>query len=574
MAPKSSVVSTPSGQSHARSGRTLLGRLWYRQLDHYPDNGPRAVYLAIVVLVTITLYYQLYVQFSVSTLIIRDFGMTFTFFVYISVVGNAIGAFASLAAGLADRWGRANLVTYGLLVTAVLVLVGLPNAPNKVTYLVLYAAVSLVEGMLLVATPALIRDFSPQLGRASAMGFWTLGPVIGGLVVTEVSSNTLGSHPHWQTQFYYAGAAGLVLFAVALVGLRELSPSLRDQLMVSLRDRALIEARAAGLDVDAALAHHWRQMLKLDVIGSAFAISVFLLFYYTVVGFFVVYFATTFGFTEAQANSLGNWYWAFNAAALVFSGIVSDLLRVRKPLMIVGAVGSIVVTSVFALQTTHPHTTYHTFALIIALIAVFGGITFSPWMASFTETVEKPNPAATATGLAVWGWVIRAVLAVAFVILPFVVSAATPLIDQGQPLQAIVAAHPDAVATLQALDPATADALRTTPADRVALATALGEVARGSGASPEQATRVQAAARQRFAELATATALDPTTLAAISRTPPDPAAVATAQAELARAFGISPAQALTRLLALAPARDDLALVQPYAAKLQAAYGCT
>lgn len=72
-------------------------------------------------------------------------------------------------------------------------------------------------------------------------------------------------------------------------------------------------------------------------------------------------------------------------------------------------------------------------------------------MASFTETVEKHNPAATATGLAVWGWVIRAVLAVAFVILPFVVSAATPLIDQGQPLQAIVAAHPDAVATLQAL---------------------------------------------------------------------------------------------------------------------------
>jgi len=113
-----------------------------------------------------------------------------------------------MPSALSPRWppgsrttgGGPSLVTYGLLVTAVLVLVGLPNAPNKVTYLVLYAAVSLVEGMLLVATPALIRDFSPQLGRASAMGFWTLGPVIGGLVVTEVSSNTLGSHPHWQTQ--------------------------------------------------------------------------------------------------------------------------------------------------------------------------------------------------------------------------------------------------------------------------------------------------------------------------------------------------------------------------------------
>jgi len=40
--------------------------------------------------------------------------MTFPFYVYISVVGSAVGAFGSLAAGLADRWGRANLVAYGL----------------------------------------------------------------------------------------------------------------------------------------------------------------------------------------------------------------------------------------------------------------------------------------------------------------------------------------------------------------------------------------------------------------------------------------------------------------------------
>ena len=33
--------------------------------------------------------------------------------------------------------------------------------------------VGLVEGICLVATPALIRDFSPQVGRATAMGFWT-----------------------------------------------------------------------------------------------------------------------------------------------------------------------------------------------------------------------------------------------------------------------------------------------------------------------------------------------------------------------------------------------------------------
>ena len=42
-------------------------------------------------------------------------------------------------------------------------------------------AIGFVEGVILVATPAMIRDFSPQVGRASAMGFWTLGPVPGSL---------------------------------------------------------------------------------------------------------------------------------------------------------------------------------------------------------------------------------------------------------------------------------------------------------------------------------------------------------------------------------------------------------
>jgi hypothetical protein len=41
------------------------------------------------------------------------------------------------------------------------------------------------------------------------------------------------------------------VFVLALAGLRELSPQLRHQLMVTLRDRALIEARAKGLDVEA-----------------------------------------------------------------------------------------------------------------------------------------------------------------------------------------------------------------------------------------------------------------------------------------------------------------------------------
>src|SRR4051812_9895279 len=177
------------------------------------------------------------------------------------------------------------MVVYGLLIAALLVFFGLPNAGSKATYLVLFALVSFIEGIVLVATPALIRDFSPQLGRATAMGAWTMGPVIGSLVVTTVTSGTLDSSS-WQDEVRYSGIAGFVVFAVAVFALRELSPALRDQIMVTLRDRALVEARAKGIAPVAARRGEWRQMLRLDVAGSALAISVFLLLYFAAVGNF------------------------------------------------------------------------------------------------------------------------------------------------------------------------------------------------------------------------------------------------------------------------------------------------
>ena len=76
----------------------------------------------------------------------------------------------------------------------------------------MFGAIGLVEGVILVATPALIRDFSPQLGRASAMGFWTLGPVLGSLVVSVQISNTSNSTP-WHDQYAAAGVVGLVVAA-------------------------------------------------------------------------------------------------------------------------------------------------------------------------------------------------------------------------------------------------------------------------------------------------------------------------------------------------------------------------
>jgi MFS family permease len=542
------AIETAASAPQRPHGPGLVEGLWRRQLEHYPDTGRRATYLGIVVIASIMLYYELYIQGAVATNIIHQYGMTFRYFVFISIIGNLVGAFASLAAGLADRWGRANLVAYGLALTGVLICFGLPNAASKGVYLILFALVSLVEGVVLVATPALIRDFSPQLGRAQAMGFWTLGPVIGSLVVTEVSSHTLATHTDWQYQFRLCGLAGLVVFLIAVVGLRELSPRLRDQLMVSMHDRELIEARAVGIDPETALTGHWRQMLRLDIVGPAFAISVFLLFYYIAVGFFVVYYATNFGYSPARANSLANWYWISNAIALVAAGFLSDRLRVRKPFMVIGAIASAVGVAIFAMKATQPTTSYATFGLLLILISAGSGLAYCGWMAAFTETVEKHNPAATATGLAVWGWTIRMIVTISLVGLTFAISAANVLVDNGPTAQAIQAKYPSQVATLQLVDPATLTALSANPNDVPAQLKAASEL---SKVPLPIVTHLEAVKTKYPSEVQTLSAIDPATLTALHVNAHNPTADGKAITEIAAHFHISSGAATTRLLAVA-----------------------
>jgi hypothetical protein len=60
---------------------------------------------------------------------------------------------------------------------------------------------------------------------------------------------------------------------------------------------------------------------------------------------------------------------------------------------------------------------------------VFIGFVYVTWMTSFTETVEAHNPALTAIGLAIWGWLVRLVVTACFLSLPLVVKSVTPLIE-------------------------------------------------------------------------------------------------------------------------------------------------
>jgi MFS family permease len=429
-----------------------LSWVWRRQLDAYPDTTRRVLFLAITVLATVTLYYELYVVGSVATLVLINLHMSFTFYLVTLAFGNLIGAFGSVFAGLTDRFGRSNLVVFGLLFTGVFVAFILPNATNKWSFTIEGFVVALVEGICLVATPALIRDFSPQVGRATAMGFWTSGPVLGSLIVAVVGSATIPavvSDPRfWTHEYHICGIAGLVVFVIAFIALRELSPALRDQLMVTMRDRALVEARARGMseeDIEAALRHPFRQLLKADIIVSAIAVSLMLLVYYTAVVLSVIYLNSVFGFSIKDANGLGNWNWGFNAIGVILIGFISDRFRVRKPFMVIGGVLAAVMVVVYLEQAGH-HPGYYALAGILAALAFGLGVAYTPWMASYTETVEARNPALTATGLAIWGWILRVVVFISFLIIPVVINSVTPLVNYGATVSAYATQYKSQIA--------------------------------------------------------------------------------------------------------------------------------
>jgi len=408
-----------------------LRRLVNRRLDHYPETPARLGNLAIVVAVTVLLYWQLYVDGGAATRILRDLDMSFLYFTGLTAAGAAIGAFASLAAGLADRWGRANLVAYGVAVAALITLVGFPLCDTKLEFAGCFAALSLVEGIVLVGTAGLVRDFSPQVGRGSAMGFWTLGPVLGSLMVTVVASRTLDRYDTWQSQFVICGIAGVVVAVAAILFLRELAPDLRDQVMVELDDRELLERRAAHGD---GIAHTgglraFAAVAKVRVLGPALGVSLALILYYTLVAFAVVLLATTFGYSESRANGLVSWYWATSTVVLIATGLLSDKLRVRKPFLLVGGLGFALCTIVFLGKLTEPGTSYGTLRALLIGMAAFQSVLYVPWMAAYTETLEDLSPSLVAAGLAVWGWVVRIVVCGVFLALPHVVSGVTTLVE-------------------------------------------------------------------------------------------------------------------------------------------------
>lgn len=390
-----------------------------RNLESYPTKSSRIWYLALSVAATFVLYYESYVLPSVAPLVLTNFHISFGNYIYLIVVANLLGAVASLLGSLSDRLGRANLVVYGVLITSLITLVT-AFANSGEIFVTLAWLLGFVEGIILVATPALVRDFSPRLGRATAMAFWTVGPVGGSLLATTVASQTLSLYGTWQSQYVIASLVGLVISVLCFVGLRDLSSTLRSQIMLAVQESTLLEARAKGIDVESTVKHPWRQMLRPRVTTSAFGVSVFLLLYYALVSYTPILFTSIFKYSLNLANGLLAIYWIVDIVSSIIGGIISDRLEVRKPFIVVGTILNMIVALVFISRIGQP--TSPTFMGILLGISGFvGPMAYVAWMAGYTEMIEDVNPALVATGIAVWGFIIRIVVVISTLAFGFVV---------------------------------------------------------------------------------------------------------------------------------------------------------
>jgi MFS family permease len=416
------MSNTASPPSAAQEGPLDI-RLWNRELQHYPASGYRIFLLAVVVLANIVFTWTVAAGSAATSVIFPHFGMTLGYYADLLVAAGIVGGLASYISSWGDRWGRANLVVIGLIINAVFALFAIPDAPSKTWFAIFTCILYMADGAIFVGTPALVRDFSPQMSRGLAMGFWTFGPVAGYFVLSAVARAYLPAvnvtFANWQELNRFAGIAGLVMFVIAVLFLKELSAGLRSQSMAELKERVLIEARARGIDLAAATQNRWKQMLHVNTVLSPIAINLFLVIYFTAVAYFVFYLPEFLHFSLSSFNGIQEVYWAVDIVALVVFGLLSDKLRVRKPFMLVGAIGTIV--AIILLMDAKPGVSFVKMALILSLLSGFLACAYGPWFASFTETLEAHNPALIATGTSLYGFATRLVGVPFGIIIPHII---------------------------------------------------------------------------------------------------------------------------------------------------------
>ena len=193
-----------------------------------------------------------------------------------------------------------------------------------------------------------MRDFSPQLGRASAMGFWTIGPVAGSLVTSLVAlahTGPLRPDPLEEPVRHFGSGRPGGVPASPCSRSRTCRPRCATSSWCRPATRRWWRPAPAGL-TDRQLVGRperpWRQILQWDLVGSPSASPPFLLVYYAAASLFTIYYPVIFknvngtNFTVTQANGLNTWFWGADIVALIVVGLLLRCLAGAQALHAAG----------------------------------------------------------------------------------------------------------------------------------------------------------------------------------------------------------------------------------------------
>ncbi|MBO0707318.1 MAG: MFS transporter [Candidatus Dormibacteraeota bacterium] len=387
-----------------------------RQLDRYPVRGRRILLLLMAVIATLVGSYEAQIS-PVLPLMLKALAMPLATYGLIAGASVVVGAVAAGASGpLADRWGRVTLLVPSLFLTGVCDFAML-LVRNPGDLLLLRCVLSFIEGFAATTTAGLVRDFSPRMGRATAYGFWTWGPVGANYMAAAIAGLTLPIFLTWQSQFVIMGSISIVLTVIVAFNIRDLSPALRAKVI-----HTEAEGVALGQEAGQAEVGKVREILSHPRIWAhALGMTSWLVLYETLVFYGPTMLVQSFHITAASAATVMSYFWILNLGSLIVAGYVSDRLRLRKPVSLFGGICSTIVMA-FLIARIGVTSSAAEIGAIGAVLGMFLGVTYAPWMAMFSENLEDVRPSLQATGWGLWGFCVRAMIVVMVIVAPLIVA--------------------------------------------------------------------------------------------------------------------------------------------------------
>ncbi|MFI7703565.1 MFS transporter [Nonomuraea sp. NPDC049480] len=387
---------------------------YVRELSVYPIGRRRIFLLSIAVLASLVANFETTIA-TILPLLMDDLSMSLTVYGQIAALSVLVGGISAGFGGiLSDRWGRVTLLVPTLTITAACNFL-LATVDSVAGLLWIRCLMLFIEGAGITITASLVRDFSPRMGRAQAFAFWTWGPVGASFLASLIAGFTLPLFGNaWQSQAIIMGIVSLSLCAIIIWKIAEPSAALRAEVL-----QAEMAVRAEGRTGHGRVRELFRHPhLWAHVLGN----TGWQVLYWTFAIFGQTILAGAFGMETAAANQVVALGIVLNAVAVVIVGRISDRIQVRKPFTAAGTVLT-VATLAYFIALIGPGVPAAHVTAVYALLYLFMGVAYVPWMANFSENAEDVESRLQGSALGIWGMVVRVMIVVLLVVSPVVVEA-------------------------------------------------------------------------------------------------------------------------------------------------------